>query len=143
MMMMDWSDGVEVRNYRIQRRTDVRSYTDLLVGLLCILLIAGALVGYMWMRNRIVYIGYEVQRLRNQQAELERDQDNLILLEAVLKNPQRIDDIARHQLGMEPLQPDQRILGFQDIDAGSPAALALAKAQQGNSQPRKPSANYQ
>jgi cell division protein FtsL len=142
-MMMDWSNGVEVRNYRIRRRADVRNFKDLLVGLLCVLLIAGALVGYLWMRTRIMYIGYEVQRLQKEEEALQRTRTKLILQEAVLTRPQRIDYIARHQLGMEPLQPDQRILGFQDSNAGSPAALALAGRRQATNEPKKPSDNYQ
>ncbi len=140
-MMTDWSAGAETRNYRITHRTDARNLADLLISVLCLLMIAGALVGYLWVRSRIVNMGYANQQLKETEETLIRIRNGLILDEETLKQPQRIDLIARSMLAMEPLQPNQLMTGFRDIEAGKPAALALANANRARVQPRRPSAN--
>jgi cell division protein FtsL len=140
-MMTDWSAGAETRNYRITHRTDARNLADLLISMLCLLMIAGALVGYLWIRSRIVNMGYAIQQLKETEETLIRVRNSLILDEEILKQPQRIDLIARSMLAMEPLQPNQLMTGSRDIKAGGPAALALASANQARVQPRRPSAN--
>jgi cell division protein FtsL len=140
-MMTDWSAGAETRNYRITHRTDARNLADLLISMLCLLMIAGALVGYLWIRSRIVNMGYAIQQLKETEETLIRVRNSLILDEETLKQPQRIDLIARSMLAMEPLQPNQLMTGFRDIEAGGPAALALASANRARVQPRRPSAN--
>ncbi|MBZ5498227.1 MAG: cell division protein FtsL [Acidobacteriia bacterium] len=140
-MMTDWSAGAETRNYRIPHRPDTRSLVDLLASMLCILMVAGALVGYVWIRSRIVALGYAVQNLKVTEESLTRTQISLILEEETLKNPERIDLIARNELAMQPLGPYQRIVSrFRELDA-RPAALALVNAQPTGVQPRRSSAN--
>ena len=141
-MMTDWSAGAETRNYRITHRTDARNLADLLISMLCLLMIASALVGYLWIRSRIVNLGYAVQQLQDTEESLIRMRNNLICEEETLKQPERIDLFARNILAMEPLQPNQLMPGFRDIEAGRPAALALASANRARVQPRRSSANY-
>jgi cell division protein FtsL len=141
-MMTDWSVGVEIRNYRITRRTDPRHLADLLVSMLCVLMIAGALVGHLWIRNRILNMGYAIQQMKETDAELTRIQNSLILEEETLKCPERIDFIARNELAMEPLGPYQRItLRFHETGSDRPTSLALADTGTASAQqPRRPSA---
>ncbi|MGA2264235.1 MAG: cell division protein FtsL [Acidobacteriota bacterium] len=140
-MMTDWSVGVETRNYKIPRRPDSRSLADLLASMLCIVMIAGALIGYVWIRSRIVALGYEVQKYKEIEESLTRTEISLILEEDMLKSPERIDSIARNELAMEPLGPFQRMIPrFMETDA-RPAALALVNAQPASVQPRRPLPN--
>jgi cell division protein FtsL len=140
-MMTDWSVGIEIRNYRITRRTDPRHLADLLVSMLCVLLIAGALVGHLWIRNRIMNMGYAIQQMRETEEELTRILNSLILEEETLKCPERIDFIARNELAMEPLGPYQRItLRFRETGSDRPTSLALADTGTAGTQPRRPSA---
>jgi len=125
-MMMDWSPGVESRNYRILRRSDRRGLLDMLSSILCILGIGGALVAYLWSSNRIMNMGYEAGRLQEAEKALLRTHNSLILEEETLKTPQRIDFFARTSLGMELLQPNQLISGFRGIEADRAAVLAMA-----------------
>jgi len=141
-MMTDWSAGAETRNYRITHRTDARNLADLLISMLGLLMIASALVGYLWIRSRIVNLGYAVQQLKETEESLIRMRNNLICEEETLKQPERIDLFARNILAMEPLQPNQLMTGFRDIEAGRPAALTLASANRARVQPRRSSANY-
>jgi len=56
-----------------------------------------------------------------------RTQTRLILEEETLRNPERIDFIARNDLGMVPLRPNQFILPqFQDPDRSLLNTLAMA-----------------
>jgi cell division protein FtsL len=140
-MMNDWSVGVESRNYRIAHRPDSRSLADLLASMLCLLIIAGALTGYVWTRCRIVALGYEVQKCKDIEQTLARRESILILEEETLKSPDRIDRIARNELAMEPLGPYQRIAArFSEIDA-HPATLALVNTPPASVPPRRSSAN--
>jgi cell division protein FtsL len=140
-MMNDWSVGVETRNYMIARRLDAQNLVDLLASILCFLMIAGALTGYVWTRCRIVALGYQVQKCQDTEQALERDVTSLILEEEMLKSPDRLDRIARNELAMEPLGPYQRIAPtFREIEA-QPATLALADPLPARVPPRRPSSN--
>ncbi len=140
-MMNDWSTGVESRNYRITHRPDSRSLADLLASMLCVLIIAGALTGYIWTRCRIIALGYQLQKCQELEQTLARAERFLILEEETLKSPDRIDRIARSELAMGPLAPYQRIVPrFTEIDV-RPATLALATTSPGSVPPRRSSAN--
>ncbi len=140
-MMNDWSTGVESRNYRIARRPDSRSLADLLASMLCLLIIAGALTGYVWTRCRIVALGYDLQKCQEIEQSLERAEILLTLQEEELKSPSRIDRIARNELAMEPLGPYQRMAPrYRESDA-RPATLALVNAPAASVPPRRSAAN--
>jgi len=140
-MLIDWSVGAEARNYRIPHRPDRRSFSDVMGSMCCLLLIAAALVGYVWIRSRIVALGYQVQSLKEQEVALQRMQNNLIAEEETLKSPERIDRIARNDLGMERLAPYQRLVPGL-LDAGAqPEVLALANSHPETVPLRRPSSN--
>jgi len=139
-MMNDWATGVETRNYRILRRSDRHSLMDLLANIMCILMIAGALVGYLWINIRIDRMGYEVERLKEADKSLLRVRNSLILDEETLKQPQWIDMIARTSLAMEMLQPNQRISGFRSINPEYRDILAMASDGKASAPPRRSSA---
>ncbi len=142
-MMTDWSAGVETKNYKIPHSIDPRHLRDLLASMLCVLMIAGALIGYLWLRGRIVDMGYAVQRLKETETALTRLENNLILEEETLKRPERIDFIARTELAMEPLSPYQRLAPrFREISNGQTTPMILANVRATNVQPRRSSANY-
>ena len=141
-MLTDWSDGVEARNYKIPHTPDSHNLADLLLRMGCILVIAGALVGYVRVRSQIISLGYAIQNLKETEATLTRRQNSLILEEETLKRPERIDLIARNELGMEPLAPYQRVtLKLGEMET-RPANWALADNAATNVQPRRPSADH-
>lgn len=141
-MTTDWIAGVETKNYKIPRGMDPVHLRGLLMSMFCVLMIAGALIGYLWLRGRIVDMGYAVQHLKETEATLTRMENSLILEEETLKRPERIDFIARTELAMEPLSPYQRLAPrFREISSGQPAPLILANVRTTNVQPRRSSAN--
>ena len=138
--MQDLAGNIESRNYGIKLRTDGRSLFDLLCIIVSIGALAGVLCFYLWVRLQITDMGYEAQRLRREQESLARTAKNLIAEEQVLKDPGRIDAIARLELGMLPLRPYQVVpAGLSVEDIASPVKVALAKTR--SSEAEKPSAN--
>lgn len=109
--------------------------------MLCLLILAGALTGYVWTRCRIVALGYDLQKCQEIEQSLARAETLLSLQEAELKSPDRIDRIARNELAMEPLGPYQRMVPkYSDFDV-RPATLALVATPPASVPPRRPSAN--
>jgi cell division protein FtsL len=125
--MTDWADGIETRNYGIKCVIDARMLSEFVRTIVCLALVAGALLFYLWVRSQIINIGYESQKLFAAEEDLLRTQQNLRLEEESLTRPERIDDIARNQLGMIPLSPTQLILPqIQDVEKSIPDKLAMA-----------------
>ncbi len=139
--MKDWAGGIESRNYGIKRQTDRRNLTDLLKIISSVLIIGGVLLFYTWIRSQIVEIGYQEQSLQAQEKAILRVQNNLILEEETLKNPERIDAIARAELGMVLVRSNQLVAPQnQDTQAGGSTTLAMADPARSSAEPRKTSA---
>lgn len=125
--MTDWVDGIEMRNYGIKRGIDVRMFSELMRAILSLAIVAGALVFYSWVRNQMVQTGYQSQNLYTMEEALLRTQQKLILEEETLRNPGRIDAIARNDLGMAPMHPSQLILPqIPEGTSGYSDAMAMA-----------------
>jgi len=128
--MTDWADGIEIRNYGIKCVIDSRVLSELLRTIISLGMIAGALLFYSWVRSQIVYTGYESQKLFTAEESLLHIQNKLILEEETLTNPQRIDIIARQELGMIPLRPNQLILPpLQMNENGISNAMAMTGSE--------------
>ena len=128
--MTDWADGIEIRNYGIKREIDALMFLELMRNIISLALVAGALLFYSWVRNQIINTGYQSQNLFTEEESLLRIQKSLILEEETLRNPERIDIIARNDLGMTPLHPSQLILPqLKDVRSGITDALAMAGAE--------------
>ncbi len=128
--MTDWVDEIEIRNNGIKCVIDSRVLSELLRTIISLVLIAGALLFYSWVRSQIVYIGYESQKLFSVEEKLRDIEANLITEEETLTSPKRIDDIATRTLGMTKLRPYQMVLPpIQTRDRGVPDSLAMAASE--------------
>jgi cell division protein FtsL len=124
--MTDWADGIETRNYGIKNELDVTMLSELMRIIVALAMVAGALLFYSWIRSQIVNTGYESQSLFAEEESLMRTHESLVLEKEVLKNPERIDTIARNELGMTPLHPYQIILPkIQDAERSVSNELAM------------------
>lgn len=74
-----------------------------------VLILAGALL-YVWQHVYVVRLGYEVERLREQQASLTQENKELKLQMGQLRSLRRVEDIARKRLGMVTPKPGQIVL---------------------------------
>ncbi len=128
--MTDWADGIETRNYGIKSEIDGSMFSELIRTIIPLVMIAGALLFYSWVRSQIVNIGYDSQSLFSEEESLVRTEKKLILEEETLSNPERIDLIARIDLGMTPLRPNQFILPQnQDAERSLPDTMAMADSE--------------
>jgi cell division protein FtsL len=76
---------------------------------------------------RCVRYGYQIERLKAQQADLAVWNRRLRLEQALLSDPQRIDRLARNDLGLAPPQPQQVVhLGGTGVQASMPSAPVVA-----------------
>ena len=131
--MTDWADGIETRNYGIKNEIDVHMLSELMRIIIALAMVAGALLFYSWIRNQIVNTGYESQNLFAAEESLLRAQKRLALEEEILRNPERIDIIARNDLGMTPLHPSQLILPqIGDVERGLSNQMAMADSKTGS-----------
>jgi cell division protein FtsL len=128
--MKDWVGGIESRNYGIRRHLDAGMLSELLRIFIALLLVAGALLFYSWVQSQIVNIGYQSQKLFNEEEALRRTEKWLILEEETLRSPERIDAIARNELGMMPLRPNQ-IITSQPDEAWRSGSNAMAMVDPG------------
>jgi len=128
--MTDWADGIETRNYGIKNELDVHMLSELMRIIIALAVVAGALLFYSWIRSQIVNTGYESQSLFAAEESLLRTHQRLVLEKEVLRNPERIDTIARNELGMAPLHPYQVILTkIPDPESGPSDQMAMTDAR--------------
>ena len=128
--MTDWADGIETRNYGIKSELDGSMLSELMRTIIPLAMIACALLFYSWVRSQIVNTGYESQRLSGVEVAQSRLQKSLMLEEATLTSPEKIDTIARGQLGMNVVRPSQFILPQQqDMEPGLVNSMAMADSE--------------
>lgn len=79
-----------------------------MVGLLALttFLVAVAM-GHVWVRLRIVRLGYELSRESAQTSRLERLLQKLSVEHSLLRNPKRIEELARRRLGLRGPKPGE------------------------------------
>jgi cell division protein FtsL len=129
--MTDWAGDAEIRNYGIKSQIDGCMLSELLRTIIALSMVAGVLLFYSWVQNQIVNSGYESQNLFMEEGLLSRTHKRLILEEEMMRNPGRIDIIARNNLGMAPLHPAQLMLPQrQTADIASSEALAMANSEE-------------
>lgn len=78
------------------------------ITLLCVFI--AELLGYTWVRNQCVQVGYEISALSKEQQRLNELQANLRVELARLKAPQRIIKIAQEKLGLSLPTPQKTMV---------------------------------
>ena len=81
-----------------------RAQTGLVV--IAMVLVAATLIA-VYPRFALMSTGYRIEELKKEHEQLLEENRKLRLQEATLRNPQRIDAIARNQLGLVPAAPGQ------------------------------------
>jgi cell division protein FtsL len=90
---------------------------------LCLLFIL--VMGYAWQHFRAIEYGYRIEALRSQRDGLVGMNQALRLEEASLRDPERIDAMAR-KLGMRAPDPGQVIRMEDNSDLGAPVMASAA-----------------
>jgi len=108
-----------------------RSRPFLVLWSLAVAASVAAFVLHLGLRSRTFKLGYELGRVRNEQAQLRETKRVLELEIASFQNPQRVEVIAKTLLGMQSPTPD-RIIPMRPLVDQEPkpnAAPAGAQAQ--------------
>ncbi|MFZ0796755.1 MAG: cell division protein FtsL [Terriglobales bacterium] len=92
------------------------------LALCCLFLLV---MGYAVQHFRAIEYGYKIEGLRSQREDLTDMNRALRLEEASLRDPERIDAMAR-KLGLQSPQPGQVLRMDANIDAGAPVMARLA-----------------
>src|SRR3989475_10865373 len=119
-------------NNKVMRQADTKSYRDYIIVTVLAAMFLFGLFAYGWQHYQWIQYGYrieEAQRKKEQLAEIGRQ---LRLERASLSNPQRIDSIARKQLGMVVPAPGQLVT----FSADAPLTIPSRQRQQPARQPQ-------
>ncbi len=82
---------------------------------------------FVWQSFAFVRGGYELESARNDQKALQEWNRQLRVEHAALADPQRIDSLARHELGLAMPQPDQVIRLGVDAPAATEGPSEFAQ----------------
>ncbi len=93
-----------------------------LLGLGVVVFVFGFI--FAWEHFQCVRLGYQIEQLKQQRADMEERNHQLSLLQASLADPQRIDKLAREKLGLAPPGPEQVIPVSDGVDAPAPVVRA-------------------
>ena len=86
------------------------SASSLVLMVLCAVVLTVGAVFFLWQRYQFVRLGYEVNRLRQQQAALMEAIEPLEVEVRYLSRLERIEHLARTELGMHAPAPSQVIV---------------------------------
>jgi cell division protein FtsL len=107
-------------NNRVLREADTKSQRDyIVVTALAAIFLLGLFV-YGWQHYRWIQYGYRIEEAQKKRDHLAEVARQLRLERASLRNPQRIDAIARGQLGMVVPAPGQLVTFRSDAPLSIP-----------------------
>lgn len=98
-----------------------KSRAALFLSLLAVTLAAAALTFYLWHLNEMTRLGYDTARVEEEIAGLKEDVRKLETRKAELLSLERVERIAREQLGLTDPRPGQ--VRFRSPAAGESRVL--------------------
>ncbi|HYR86205.1 MAG TPA: cell division protein FtsL [Terriglobia bacterium] len=114
------------------READSKSHRDYFVVTALAAMFLFALFAYGWQHYQWIQYGYRIEEAQKKKEQLSETSRQLRLERAFLRNPERIDAIARSQLGMVAPAPGQLVT----LSADAPLTIPAPAPQQTNaSQP--------
>jgi cell division protein FtsL len=113
-------------NNNVIREADAKSHRDyIMVTALAAMFLFG-LFAYGWQHYQWIQYGYRIEEAQKKKEQLAEIGRQLRLERASLSNPQRIDSIARKQLGMVVPAPGQLVT----FSADAPLTIPVPKPVQ-------------
>src|SRR5215831_16074943 len=107
-------------NNHVIREADVRSYRDYIIVTALAAIFLFGLFAYGWQHYQWIQYGYRIEEAQKKKEQLAETGRQLRLERASLSNPQRIDSIARKQLGMVVPAPGQLVTFNMDAPVSIP-----------------------
>jgi len=111
------------------READSKSHRDYIVVTALAAMFLFALFAYGWQHYQWIQYGYRIEEARKKKEQLSETSRQLRLERAFLRNPERIDAIARGQLGMVAPAPGQLVTLSADAPLTIPAPAPQANAR--------------
>lgn len=96
-------------NNNVIRQADTKSYRDYIIVTALAAIFFFGLFAYGWQHYQWIQYGYRIEEAQKKKEQLAEIGRQLRLERASLSNPQRIDSIARKQLGMVVPVPGQLV----------------------------------
>jgi cell division protein FtsL len=109
------------RLVKVEDPRRAREMKQFAFALCCLFLLV---MGYALQHFRAIEYGYKIETLRSQRDGLTEMNRALRLEEASLRDPERIDVMAR-KLGMQSPQPGQVVRMDADVDGGGPVMASV------------------
>lgn len=107
-----------VTNTYLVRERDRRLARELVLVLLAAVLLGGGLLAYTWMHLEALRTGYRIDVLERQLRDQSQIERQLQLEASYLASPQRIEERAVRELGMQPPKLEQ-VLFWEEMPQGS------------------------
>jgi cell division protein FtsL len=108
-----------IDNSRLVKVEDPRREREMRMFGIALCLLFTLVMGYAWQHFRAIEYGYRIESLRSQRDGLVGMNQALRLEEASLRDPERIDAMAR-RLGMQAPDPGQVVRMDDASDLGAP-----------------------
>src|SRR5438132_6574632 len=96
-------------NNKVMRQADTKSYRDYIIVTVLAAMFLFGLFTYGWQHYQWIQYGYRIQEAQKKKEQLSEIGQQLTLERASLRSAQRIDSIARHDLGMVVPAPGQMV----------------------------------
>ena len=118
-------------NSHVIREADVKSHRDYIVVTILASMFLFGLFAYGWQHYQWNQYGYRIEEAKKKKEQLAELERQLILEREHLRSPQRIDSLARRDLGMVVPAAGQLVT----LNADAPLAPASAAPQELQPQP--------
>jgi cell division protein FtsL len=116
-------------NNHVIREADVKSYRDYVIITVLGSMFLFGLFAYGWQHYQWIQYGYRIEEAQKKKEQMSEIGRQLRLERASLRNPQRIDSIARGQLGMVVPAPGQLVTFNADAPLTIPTPQAPPEVQ--------------
>lgn len=113
-----------IDNSRLVKVEDPRRSREMKQFSIALCILFALVMGYALQHFRAIEFGYQIEALRSQRDGLQDINRALRLEEASLRDPERIDMMAR-KLGMQSPQPGQVIHLDVNTDSGAPVMASV------------------
>jgi cell division protein FtsL len=114
-----------IDNSRLVKVEDPRRQREMRMFGIALCLLFALVMAYAWQHFRAIEYGYRIEALRSQRDGLVGMNQALRLEEASLRDPERIDAMAR-KLGMQAPDPGQVVRMDDATDLGAPVMASAA-----------------
>lgn len=116
----------QIDNSRLVRVANPQERREFLIWVMMGTVLFAAGLAYAWQRFALVRYGYTIEQLKSRREALIESNRQLRLEEASLRSPERIDAIARANLGLETPRPGQ-VLSLEDSPPATDGTVVVAQ----------------